>query len=370
MLKRILITAGGTGGHVFPAQGLAQQLLKHSPDCEILFVAGGLAKNRYFDRSSFSFKEVPCSPLLSKNPLKSLKGCFHLATGFYQSLQVLREFNPEAVIGFGSYYTLSPLLAAKWLQIPIILHEGNSIPGKVNKWLASYADAVGVHFPYTISLLKGDVVEVGLPLREGYGASLYSQEEARGYFGLSPSERTLLVFGGSQGARFINQLMLGLMKRGWKGCSQVIHLTGDEAIVPELADAYALQGIKACVKPFEQEMDRAWGSADFFVGRAGAATMAEAMAFEVPGLLIPYPLATDNHQEKNADFLVHTVGGAVKQLESDLDPSKLCEILDHRLTERECKQLRQAMRDYKNRPSRIDLCQLVWQTIDKKRGVS
>jgi UDP-N-acetylglucosamine--N-acetylmuramyl-(pentapeptide) pyrophosphoryl-undecaprenol N-acetylglucosamine transferase len=365
MKKRILITAGGTGGHVYPAQGLAHQLLKKE-EIEILFVAGGLASNRYFERNCFPFKEVACSPFLSRYPWKCAKGLYHLVKGISQSKQIIKSFDPHVVVGFGSYYTVSTVLAARMCQIPIILHEANSIPGKANKWFAPLVHTVGVHFPYTKSLLKGQSVEVGMPLREGYEYGFIAQEEARQLFNLDPHCPTLLVFGGSQGANSLNQMMKTCILKHhipFEKNMQIIHLTGHESAVAELSQIYKENGIKACVKPFEKAMNYAWAAASCFLGRSGASTIAEALEFEVPGLLIPYPYATDNHQEKNADFLVNDVKGALKLLESQWTPEKVGSMLNQLWNEAKENSYRQAMRDYKTRPSRLDLCQLILNVI-------
>ncbi|KIC71315.1 undecaprenyldiphospho-muramoylpentapeptide beta-N-acetylglucosaminyltransferase [Candidatus Protochlamydia amoebophila] len=304
MSKRFMITAGGTGGHIFPAQGLAQELIKKTFSSSILFVAGGLSTNKYFDRSIFPFQEISASPLFSKNPFKLLKGVFNLLRGVWQSIRIIRKFKPDVVVGFGSYYTVPPLLAAKILRIPIVLHEANSIPGKANKWLASMAWRVGIHFPFTATLLKGNTIEVGMPLREGYQLDQIDKIEALSYFGLSKNNSTLLVFGGSQGALAINRLMRNLANT-WKNTPiQIIHITGSIQEADDLKIFYANYQVKASVKAFEKNMHLAWRAAEVFIGRSGASTIAEAMEFEVPGILIPYPHATDHHQDKNADFLL------------------------------------------------------------------
>lgn len=357
-VKRVLITAGGTGGHLYPAQALAQQLKKGSKPCEVLFMAGGLNSSRYFDRGQFSFQEIACSPLISSNPVKTLKGLKNLVKGTCQSVAHLKEFKPDIVVGFGSYYTTAPLLAARWLKIPIILHEANSIPGKANQWLASFADIVALNFPSTASYFKGKTIEVGLPLREGYALGAISKEHALAYYGLTPGRPALLIFGGSQGAKSINRLVqeciphLGL---------QVIQFTGDLQVAETLRSLYAAHGVPAAVKPFETEMQMAWSAADAFLGRSGASTIAESIEFEVPGILIPYPHATDNHQEKNADFLVQTVGSSWKLLESELVPGKLGEALDRFFQEKQMQAFRHALKVYKQRSHQLTLSELVLQ---------
>ncbi len=360
LVKRVLITAGGTGGHLYPAQGLAQQLLKQVKAPQILFVAAGLATNRYFDRNQFSFKEVASSPLLSRHPVKSLKGFFHLFKGFRQSLKILKKYEPDVVVGFGSYYTVPILLAARWLKIPIVLHEANSTPGRANKWLASLATCVGLHFPSTAAFFKNKpTVDVGLPLREGYQLTSVDKEKALTYYGFSDRKPTLLICGGSQGARAINQLIKECLPIFKKLSLQVIHLTGDAEMAAYLHSLYDSYQIPAQVKAFENQMQMAWRAADGFVGRSGASTIAEALEFEVPGILIPYPYATDQHQEKNADFLVKTVGSAWKLLESKLTPALLSKSIEALYQPEQILIFKKALKTYKQRPHQITLCELI-----------
>jgi UDP-N-acetylglucosamine--N-acetylmuramyl-(pentapeptide) pyrophosphoryl-undecaprenol N-acetylglucosamine transferase len=357
--KRIVITAGGTGGHLYPAQALAQQLMQQSAASHILFVAGGLGANRYFDRHRFPFHEIACCPLLSRNPLKSIKGMSTLFKGFNQSIAILKEYRPDVVVGFGSYYTVPILLAARWLKIPIVLHEANSIPGRANKWLAPLATCVSLHFPSTASFFKKKTVTVGLPLREGYHLKAMSKEAALAYYGFSAQCSTLLICGGSQGARAINQLIEQCLPALKRLSLQIIHLTGDVDKAATLAELYASQHISANVKAFESQMQMAWRAADAFIGRSGASTIAESLEFEVPGLLIPYPYATDRHQEKNADFLVETVGSAWKLLEPGLTFEHLGKAIEDLFQDQHYFAFKKAFRVYKQRPHQMTLCQLI-----------
>jgi UDP-N-acetylglucosamine--N-acetylmuramyl-(pentapeptide) pyrophosphoryl-undecaprenol N-acetylglucosamine transferase len=358
--KRVLITAGGTGGHLYPAQALAQQLMKQSPAADVLFVAGGLGKSRYFDRQQFPFQEI------ASTPLKSLKGVVHLFKGIQQSVTILKNYRPDVVVGFGSYYTVPILLAARWLKIPIILHEANSIPGRANHWLAPLADYVALHFPSTAVFFKSKTVEVGLPLREGYQLDAVSKEKALAYYGLFPQKQTLLICGGSQGARAINQLIEQCIPLFKRLSLQIIHLTGDADQAAALAIQYATHQIPASVKIFENQMQMAWRAADAFVGRSGASTIAESLEFEVPGILIPYPYATDQHQEKNADFLVDRVGSAWKLLEGELTPERLSQAIEKLFQNEQYLTFKTALQVYKRRPHQLTLCQLILHLTSSK----
>lgn len=359
MAKKILIATGGTGGHLFPAQGLGQQLVALDASHDILFVGCGLGSSRYFDTSKFPYREISSAPFRFENPLKIVSGMGKLAKGVWQSRRLIQEFQPDVVVGFGSYHTIPSLLAAKWKNIPIILHESNSVPGKANRWFAPYAHTVGVHFPFAATCMRGNIVEVATPLREGYRLDSVSSGAARSYFGLEQDRLTLLVFGGSQGALAINQCVKECFEQGVCQSIQVIHLIGEKSNINELSELYAKKGILACVKPFESAMQMAWQAADLFIGRSGAATIAEATEFEVPGILIPYPFATENHQEKNADFYVEQVGGGVKLLQANLTADKLRDTLVRILDTSVMNNHRNAIRKYKSRPSCRDLCTLV-----------
>lgn len=362
-MKKILITAGGTGGHVYPAMALAKQLLKECGDLDLLFVGGGLKSNRYFDRDSFSFQEVPCGTF-HKNPLVCARSMGHIAQGVWQSTRIIKAYKPDLVVGFGSFYTLPTLLSAKLQNIPIILHEANRIPGKVNRLLSKYVALTGVHFPDTGQHLKGNTCQASIPLREGYKIGVISPAEARNYFQLDPDLLTLLVFGGSQGARAINQLFFDAaisLPASIVRQLQVLHITGDSVLQKRLQDKYTEHGIKACVKVFETRMDMAWRAADLMVSRAGAGTVAEQLEFEVPGILIPFPHAADNHQEKNADFMVESVKGAVKCLEHNLATGMLGNELLALLSEEQkrLKGMKQSMQEYKLCTPSHEFCKII-----------
>lgn len=365
MPKKIIIATGGTGGHIYPAMALAEQLTDELPDAEILFLGGGLATNRYFDRSAFQYESVACGSFVKKDPWSLFRSSLYIGQGLLQSCRVIRAFAPDAAVGFGSFYSFPPMLAAKLMSVPLILHEANSIPGKVNKLLSKYAAFTGVHFPKTLQLVKGNVVEVGMPLRSAYRHSKLSRHDARRYYGFEEELPVLLVFGGSQGARAINTLMANLAAEGPLSGFQVLHVAGDAASAELLRDAYAGKKIRAIVKPFEEHMDIAWQAADVVICRAGASTIAEQLEFEVPGILIPYPQAADNHQEHNADFIANTVGGGVKLREKDVDAEMLASHLISLLQNggASLNPMRMAMKAYKKQSRKRDLCSLVKEVI-------
>lgn len=366
-IKRVVIATGGSGGHVFPALGLGSQLSKRYLNLDVYFIGGGLDKNRYFDRAN-PYSSVSCAPLFSLNPLKFIKGCFFLAKGVLQSYRLLKKMRPSVVVGFGSYTTFPVIAAAKLLNVPIILHEANSVPGKVQRFMSPFAEAVALHFPGSRSYFKGRCVETGMVLRPGYERQSLTKEESLAYYNLDPSFLTVLIFGGSQGAKNINACWLEALTH-LKTLSkrlQVLHFTGEHFDVESIGSLYEKAGLKAVVKKFESRMDCAWRAADFFIGRAGAGAIAESMEYEVPGLLIPYPFAADQHQDKNADFLVE-MGGAVKLSEKEMSAEKLAGIVLDLCGEKNqgFSLMQEQMRKYKEKKTRKDLSELVFEIASK-----
>ena len=358
-MKNILITAGGTGGHIFPASALANQLVNIGVN--ILFVGGNLNSNVFFDKEKFPYKEVSCGKFTKKAFF--VKGFLHLIKGVLQSLKIIRLFEPDVVVGFGSFYTAPVIIAAKMLSIPIVLHESNTIPGKVTKYFSRISKVTCINFSSTRSYVKGRVVEVGVPLREGFNGSFSFRTQAIKYFNLDPCKFTFLVFGGSQGALKLNMdFTSALMQLKAKTKKiQVIHLTGSDSISKEVIKLYEELGIISYVKSFEEKMDLAWSCGDLVISRAGALSIAEQIEFEVPGILIPYPYATDDHQSKNADFMVEEVQGAIKLLESECEPTAFADIINDILANKEkLIQMKKAIQKYKkNRHIKEDLCSVV-----------
>ena len=362
MNKRVMISVGGTGGHIYPSMALAEQLIEVIPHQNLLFVGGRLEENRYFNRSAFNYRSISCGSF-SKNPWSLTQNVAKMGYGVGQSLRIIKDFKPHLAIGFGSYYSFPSLLAAKMASVPFILHEANSIPGKVIRLLSRYAVATGIHFPQAATLLKGEVIEVGMPLRKEYSRSEEGQAIAQDYYGLSAEKPILLVFGGSQGAKVVNQVCSEAILKIKP--LQILHFTGDAVMADRLRLHYQRHGISACVKDFEDKMHLAWQVANMVICRSGAGTIAEQLEFEVPGILIPYPHAAENHQEFNADFLVNTVKGGIKLLEKELTADILALAIEKLLPK--TVNFRQAMRDYKKCARSRTLFKLVEKVLSEDR---
>ncbi len=284
--SKILIAAGGSGGHLFPAQQMADLY------SDVLFAGHNLSSSPFFQRQ-FPFHDIKAA-----KP-KSLLFIFYTLLGLFQSLRIFSKHKIDYVIGFGSFHTFPVLLAAAILRKKIVLFEANCCLGKVNRFFAPFAHKIAVQFPIpSKNTVFVPLLPWSLPNQE------VTKEEALAYFGLKP-QFTILIFGGSQGASFFNEMMPKAIT------DQVIHFTGKGSAHYE----------RGCVKEFEKRMDLAYMAADLVICRSGASTIAELIRYHKPSLLIPFPHSSDDHQKKNAKFITETVRGArmLDQREAKID---------------------------------------------------
>lgn len=309
--KTILILAGGSGGHVIPALSLGRALKNRG--YTVHYAADQISTNLFFSKNEF-----PCTDISSK-PLSSLKTVLPfflgLTKGSIDSYRLIQSLSCSVVIGFGSYHTVSGLLGALLCRVPVILHEANVIPGRVTRLFSKQATAVGCFFQQACDRFIGSNTSlVDIPLRqEIMNAASLDRRTAHRRYGLNPDFPTILVLGGSQGARSMNQLIPDLSSAFLKMLRQqssdpghtvlqVLHLAGNEREVERVKKLYESSdpSIRVEIRAYEPEMQMAYRAADIVIGRSGASTIAELFYLNIPSLLIPYPFAKDNHQLENA----------------------------------------------------------------------
>lgn len=357
MPKKIIIAAGGTGGHLFPAQSLARDLKNK---IEVVFVGSKLSKNPFFEKEDFSFFEVESSNFSKKNnPLKSL---FKLLKGTFQSLKILKREKPDLIIGFGSFHSFPVLLAALLTRKKLFLHEQNKQMGLVNRIFAKKAKKIFTTFPNTFPshVSKHHLVE--MPLRFKKQNELCRKEILKS-LNLNPNLKTVLVTGGSQGAHFINKTFIQSVSAIDKNAFQVIHLVGKNDDVQEYQEVYKQYEILAYVKPFESKMDSVLHSSDFALTRAGASSISEMLEFEIPALMIPYPYAK-NHQEHNANFFEKEVKGGVLLRQKDLSKELFVSALKEFFKDEKIKAYRHDIKTYKAGQKRDFLTELLLKELE------
>jgi UDP-N-acetylglucosamine--N-acetylmuramyl-(pentapeptide) pyrophosphoryl-undecaprenol N-acetylglucosamine transferase len=317
----IAIACGGTGGHLFPGLAVAQQLRERG--CAVALLISPKEVDQQAVKSVFGIEifTLPAVGLQNRN-------YFSFAKSFWKSFRAARNIfqqrQPAAVLAMGGFTSAPPIFAAKLSGAKTFLHESNTVPGRANRLLARFVDTAFIGFPETAVRLRAKSIYLtGTPVRPQF--QIRNAAECRLALGLEANRPALLVVGGSQGARGLNDLVLSalpsLKNRGW----QWLHLTGASDF-EKVKSAYAANGIKAVVKPFLAEMELALGAATAAVSRAGASSLAEMAAMRLPSLLVPLPTAADNHQFFNA--LAFAKSGAAKILEQKSAPEKAAALLD------------------------------------------
>ena len=323
--KRIAIACGGTGGHLFPGLAVGDALVARG--CEVTLLVSSKEVDQTAVKSAYGM-EVESLPVigLSRN-LPRFAASFWSSLG--QCRKLFGENRPDAVLAMGGFTSAPPVIAGKLIGARIFLHEANAIPGRAVKLLAPLADEVFVQFPAAMPrVLSIDIRATGLPVRAAMEP--IEKADARTALGLADDQPVLLVMGGSQGARSINQALIESLPRLAKALPdlQFIHLTGTGSVEP-VRQAYDALGLSAVVRPFLTEMEYALGAADLALSRSGASSLAEFSAMELPAILIPYPTAVDDHQRLNARSFVD-IGAArcfhQKQLTPNLLVSQLSQL--------------------------------------------
>jgi UDP-N-acetylglucosamine--N-acetylmuramyl-(pentapeptide) pyrophosphoryl-undecaprenol N-acetylglucosamine transferase len=313
---RIIIAGGGTGGHVIPALAIAQQLKKQF-DAEILFIgtARGI-ETRLVPQAGFPLELIQVGALKNVSLMTRLKTMFDLPRAIAASSRMLSEFDPEVVIGVGGYASGPAMVAAIRRRLPTLAFEPNVVPGFANRMIARWVSAAAVHFEETCRYFPHCQV-TGVPVR----AAFFSIAAKAG------GAPTLLVFGGSQGARAINQALMESLPGLRQKISgiHIIHQTGQRDYDHVLA-AYQQSGISGEVHKFIDDMPGTFSRADLLVCRSGASTVGEITAAGKPAIFVPFPAAADDHQNVNARAL-ERAGAAIVVEENNLGAAYLVDTI-------------------------------------------
>jgi UDP-N-acetylglucosamine--N-acetylmuramyl-(pentapeptide) pyrophosphoryl-undecaprenol N-acetylglucosamine transferase len=315
--RRIIISGGGTGGHLYPALAVGQKLLQKESDLEVTYVGShrSLEKN-LMDRSGARFIAMRIEGLKGRG-LKSLRALVLLPFAFLKSLAILLRLKPDLVIGVGGYSSGPIVLLASLLKRPTLILEQNLRPGFTNRLLLRWTKKAVVAFENSLGYFKGKGVFLGNPVREEF-------------YGLRPklrtNELTLLVFGGSQGSHVLNETMTKALPflKPEKASLKIFHQTGKRDF-EGVRSSYLQNGFdRAVVSPYFFEMADYFEKSDLIISRAGATTIAELIVSQKAAVLVPFAQASEDHQTGNAREL-ERVGGAQMILEKDLTPQYLAE---------------------------------------------
>ena len=311
MTKRIVIMAGGTGGHIFPALAVAQFLQNQGWQVSWLGTKAGL-ESRVIPENGIEIDWLSVSGLRGKGLLSKFTAIFKLAKSCIEAAKILKQRKPNIVLGMGGFVAAPGGLMAKMLGIPLIIHEQNRVVGTTNRLLAKIATKVLQGFPNSFAP-KFNAICTGNPLRENLKhippAPLQREESLR-----------IFVMGGSQGAKALNEIVpnaIALLKNS----GQIRHQTG-AAMQNEVAEKYKTLNLNAEASAFIEDMAAAYSWADLIICRAGAMTISEVAAMGIPAIFIPLPNAIDDHQTANAKYLSES-GAAILLKQSDLTAENL-----------------------------------------------
>lgn len=339
---RIIISGGGTGGHIYPAVTIAKTIAGMVQPCEILFV--GTAEGMEADivpKEGFNFAAVEARGFQRRLSLDTIRTVIKTLAGLGQSVKLLRSFRPDIVIGTGGYVCGPVLFTASLMGIPCLIQEQNVIPGITNRILARFVRKIAVGYPEAARFFgkqADKVIATGNPIRPDVVS--VSRQEGIKALELADNKLTLLVVGGSRGARTINTAMLDVYRHfAGRGDIQILHVTG-QSEYNNIVDAVQRSGINIektgniKIKPYLYDMPQALAAADVAVFRAGALGLAELTARGLPAILVPYPYAAENHQEFNARVLENH-GAAVVIRDAELSGPRLVEAINELLSDRQ-----------------------------------
>ena len=306
MKHKFIISGGGTGGHIFPAISIANALKKRLPDAEILFVGAlGRMEMERVPAAGYPIEGLPISGLDRKNKLRNVNVLWNLLFSLVLARRIIRRFKPDAVIGVGGYASAPTLRAASALDVPTVLQEQNSYAGVTNKLLAKKAKRICVAYEGMEKFFPKDkIVLTGNPVRQDLFSIAQKTKEAFQFFGLDPKKKTILVVGGSLGARTINQSIIGGLESLAKADVQVIWQTGKFYIDNARKATESFASPNLLVTDFVTRMDLAYSIADLVVSRAGASSISELCLLAKPVILVPSPNVAEDHQTQNALALV------------------------------------------------------------------
>ena len=311
---KVLIAAGGTGGHIYPGIAVAKEVMRRDPNSEILFVgtSRGL-ETKIVPENGFQLSLINSAGLKNVGALGKLKGLAVLPKSFLEAREMLREFTPDVVVGAGGYVSGPVLLMASFMRIPTLVMDSNALPGFTNRRLAMFVDKAALTFEEAMPYFGKKGIVTGNPVRKEF-FEIGAKE---------PSDALrLLVFGGSQGARAINNAMIEALPKLASQRVAITHQTGD-AEFQKIRDVYNAAGIpEADVRPYISDMVTQFAKSDLIICRAGATTCAELAAAGRASIMVPLPTAADDHQRKNAEAMANA-GAARMILQADLSGDRL-----------------------------------------------
>jgi len=361
---RLIIAGGGTGGHIFSAIAIAEEFSDRSANNSVLFVGNKSGiEGRILPEEGWPVRFVRSGGVKGKGIIGTMRGLIEMTIGAFQSIGIIRSFRPELILGVGGYVSAPVVVAGRLLGRKTVIHEQNFVPGLTNRLLGKVVNRVFLTYPESSGFFSRSKVEVtGNPVRRAILSSvkgLDADKKAGDIF-------TVLVFGGSRGARRINDAAVGAfcgVAKNSIGNLKIIHQTGGDDCEP-VKRRYDAAGVDAEVSVFIADMAAAYNAADLVISRAGATSIAEIQAAGKPSILVPYPFAADDHQRLNAMALVKE-GAARMIADSDLTPETMIRGIEYFYSDR--KRLLEMGRSAR-KMARVDAAESICDGLDRMMG--
>ena len=360
MISRIVIAAGGTGGHIFPAIAVADELKKENNNIDIRFIgAKGKIEEELIPKRGYKLKTIEVRGFRRSISFDNMNVILKLRKAIKESKKFLIEYKPEIVLGTGGFVSGPVLWASQKMGIPTVIIEGNYYPGITVRLLSKRIDKVILNFEATKNYLKRqDNVEIiSYPVRENL--KRYPRTEACEYFKLTPNKKVLFILGGSQGANSINKVMMDNYDKLISQEIQIIWQTGQRDYEKIVQITKGLSGIKAV--RFIDNIDVAFSAADLIVCRSGISTLMELAYFGAAAIFIPYAFATENHQEKNARAIVEAKG-AEMILDKDINTQLIDKIVSLIIDDTRLEEMRSKISKFADGDAASKIVQLLYKT--------
>ena len=327
---RIIVSAGGTGGHIYPAIAIINKVKEEEPNSEVLYIGtSNRMEKDLIPELGIKYEEINVSGLKRKLTLENVKVLYQFFHARSKCKKIIKEFDPDIVIGAGGYVTGPVIWAAKKLGKKTFIHEQNSVVGLSNRYLTKYADKIGVSFPSTLDLFpKEKVVLTGNPCSE---KAIKMKKANKEDYGLTKGKKLVLIVMGSLGSRTVNDKIVSFLNEFKNKDYEVMFVTGN-SYYEKVKKINVPKNVK--IVPFIYEMPSLMKVTDLMITRAGASTMSEILVLNVPSIFIPSPYVTNNHQYKNAMDLVKQNAALILE-EKDLTKENLISLIDKTLTNKE-----------------------------------
>ena len=355
---RLIVSAGGTGGHIYPALAIINKFKEKDPDTEVLYIGThNRMEKDLIPKRGIPYEEVEIYGFSKKKIMLDLKNIFCIIKAEKKCEKLIKEFKPDIVMGIGGYVTFPVIYAANKLGVKTFIHEQNSHPGKTNIALQKKADLIGVSFKDSIKIFnkaKGEVFYSGNPCGEN---ALSLEPMAKETLGLDPNKKLVLVVAGSLGSSTVNEKMLDFLDKASKEDYEVLYITGKDYYDEFVKNREFAPNIK--VLPYLDNLPALLKNTDLIVTRAGASTMSEILSLNLPAIFIPSPFVANNHQYYNALEIKQNGGGDIieeKDLTSELLASKINEVLTN-------ESLYQSMKDNLKKMSMNNSSDVIYQKI-------